>query len=811
MKNLKMLYIALIALVAGAFGACTNEFEPGPQMTGPQVSFMDKTVNPTLVEFTGAAEENTQKLTLTRVETKEALDVWVLAEIEKGAEKFFNIPETVSFAAGESTAELVYTVNQEWLENDKEYTVNFVIADEMESTPYGHSEWTVKYALNPWELMKDANDNPAKGKFRGMDLVYLYEDIDPMVEVPVNIYKHKSQKGLYRVENPWMLSAIEIFEGEDKMKEAGVSATPTDLLLDCSNPAKVVIAEQSTGLVWDPAYGELCIYPMTTATLVEGVITLPTKGSAVYESLYPNDLYYGNPNGLFRIVLPGYEAVNYSLAVAYDGMDISADNKVSIKFKFSYGADVTGIKYMFVNSDVTNDPSEALETLFAGEDKNILSVENFVKDGKEVGIKAELEAGEWSIVAAPMDKDGVLRSKEAIVYYRYISAIGDTEKHPCEIEVLTKKMSECTDIFGEEIVAKCPDYSSFAYCFVGKDIKSLKYLRAENNTVQQLVAQGATLEQLIDEYGDEIPAQYMEYINSEDGLADYLDGVDANTEYIVAVLAVNKYSEKAVASAIHTTDPIPYSGSLVLGQYEMNCVWYAGTENEWPSKNIFKVENILGSVDEFFVSKFAIEDSLKWYAKYDETASTLTLSGLTLGNEALGALFGKCYGFYNAEQTMMYGIDSYGSAESQKGVDPVVLKVDPTTKQICGLPTGAEIWVTVYDVTSGSPKAIGSHAAFNDTTTIAPYVPAAGGEPETASVKSVDTPSVNTLMRNIRKAEKVNIATSKIQRATLGNIAAAANFSKNTLRTVKPSLVEQYTPAKAQGFKLKTNAAAIRR
>ena len=60
MKNIKALYIALIALVAGAFGACTNEFEPGPAASGPQVSFA--ATNKASAEFSGAAADNDEQM-----------------------------------------------------------------------------------------------------------------------------------------------------------------------------------------------------------------------------------------------------------------------------------------------------------------------------------------------------------------------------------------------------------------------------------------------------------------------------------------------------------------------------------------------------------------------------------------------------------------------------------------------------------------------------------------------------------------------------------------------------------------------------
>ena len=195
MKNLKMLYIALIALVAGVFTACTTDFEPGPQKTGPQVSF--EATNPKSLEFTGDAAENAKTLTLKRVEKDAELEVLLFTEVvtvEKEGnvpvtdpETFFTIPESVTFAAGEDTAVLTYTVNQEKFANDKTYAVNFVIADETIATPYGYAEWKVQYALNPWELVKDSKGNNAKGKVRIGDFFTGYFNVDPSVEIDANI------------------------------------------------------------------------------------------------------------------------------------------------------------------------------------------------------------------------------------------------------------------------------------------------------------------------------------------------------------------------------------------------------------------------------------------------------------------------------------------------------------------------------------------------------------------------------------------------------------------------------------------------
>ena len=128
---------------------------------------------------------------LKRVEKDAELEVLILIEVvtvEKEGnvavtdpETYFTIPESVTFAAGEDTAVLAYTVNQEAAfandKTDKTYAVNFVIADETVATPYGYTEWKVKYALNPWELVKDSKGNNAKGKVRIGDFFTGYFNI----------------------------------------------------------------------------------------------------------------------------------------------------------------------------------------------------------------------------------------------------------------------------------------------------------------------------------------------------------------------------------------------------------------------------------------------------------------------------------------------------------------------------------------------------------------------------------------------------------------------------------------------------------
>lgn len=797
MKNLKMLYIALIALVTGAFGACTNEFEPGPQVSGPQVSFAD--TNITSVEFTGDASENTQKLILNRVDAAEDLMIDVIVEVEKGAEKYFTVPEFATFAAGESSTELEFVVDQSKFENDKTYTVKFYL-DESASTPYGYNEWTVSFALNPWELMKDAKDNNAKGKFRGNDLFTSLFNIDASVEIDVNIYEHKSIKGYYKVEDPWALS-IALGFGYSSVAEAeadGIVNTHAHFLIDASNPNEVVFAQQTAGV--DIGYGDLVIesgYPRYfdaaagAGTLSEGIITFPTKGCIFAMPGYSSSAYYANNSGMFRIVLPGVEIADYSLAVAYDGMDVAADNKTTTaKFKFTYGADVNGINYMLVAGNQEEQASALLSTLVAGEDKNILSVENFEAGKGEANVKVGLESGLYTIVAAPADKAGALRTKEAIVQSFYFVGMGETIDMTCQFEGAMYLPSELNP------EATAADKSTLAVVLNGKDIKSVSYYL---NATSVIATWTDTPEALIAEYGTAFPANYVEMVNAEEGCEVSFKNLSEDTEYTAIFVATNIYGESKTLVMNKKTAATPYNGELAIGNYYMYCkyVYGEGADEFIESENVFNVASNEGSHTDFLVTNIGIENNATWHAKYDSAAGTLTLDGTVAGKEEAGNKFGGIYGYYDAKQTMVYGLFSYASAESY-GNDPLVLAVDPTTKQLSAMVT-PEFSVEVYAMADGS--FLGYYAYYvNSLTAIAPYTEA-------------QKQSVNNKLSVVpfRNATSVRRFTAPKDEFNSGiKVSEIVKTSSRSIKSVKPSLVESYTPAKVRGFAVKANAAVVR-
>lgn len=136
-----------------------------------------------------------------------------------------------------------------------------------------------------------------------------------------------------------------------------------------------------------------------------------------------------------------------------------------------------------------------------------------------------------------------------------------------------------------------------------------------------------------------------------------------------------------------------YTGELIIGKYGMS--YAASAEDTF--ENVFEVIPTVGSNTEFFVKDFAVEDGTQWYATYDSAKSTLTMSGVQLGREDNGNLLGKFAEALTPDQTRGYGIFSFATKESE-GSDPIVLTIDPASKQVSALTTDVEVPVADFTV-----------------------------------------------------------------------------------------------------------------
>lgn len=729
MKNLKMIYSLLVVVVAGLFASCTTDpYTPGEVPEGPQVCFSNE--NKTVLEVAGEGDGDIQKILLTRIVADAALDVYVIADAGENA-SMFSIPDKVTFAAGEKEAYLTIDVNSAKMEEDKEYAVSLLLADEKQGTPYGDSSFTVKFKLFPWEVL--TNGDAEFGKFRGGDaLSALYDIENAFAEIDVQIYKHKSKAGMYMVKDPWAKMIVPTLgiESEEAIEDAGFKHTATNLIINCVDPTKCYIEKQNLGLTI--SQGELMVssdyHPESNptgiaGTLEDGVLTFPAGGILAGASKFEGGtMFESNLNGAFCLVLPGYVAVDYSLAVDYLGMEVSPDMKsVIAKFNINFGGDVEGLKYYFADGNVLANPASAIDALINGTATKIYEVENFTKGGKTMALNTTIEnGGLYTIVLAAVGADGSLVKKTVALDSFYYSGLGDTGSHPCVFTPTVGLFSSYNPAAEEG--DETANHNALGYNVKGENLKELyvgcwtteeynKYIATAGNTAEKLIKEAGIASFTLEELSE---------VHSTAGKNGALKGLEAETSYTAVFYAVNDYEESTVKTVEFTTTQAPvYTGDFGVGKY----LWkYAKGSTVYES--IIEVQSYQGSSTRFVVSNLGINDGSQWYATYDEKAGTLTLDGKVRGREKEGNLFGVTFG--NLTEDTIYTFHSI--AKTGTGGyknDPFIFNVDKETKKLVGHDNSV---LTIYTMKEGEKAK--THAKFDTTenTTITPYVE--GGENE---------------------------------------------------------------------------------
>lgn len=251
------------------------------------------------------------------------------------------------------------------------------------------------------------------------------------------------------------------------------------------------------------------------------------------------------------------------------------------------------------------------------------------------------------------------------------------------------------------------------YEITGTEMKKIKTYFNKTSIIDNIEIQtgGLTLQDVVDKYGKELNADAMEELATTGKYWDIMINLTPGASYTLVVEATNNYGKKKlIVCEPFVTDIPPYTGELIIGKYGMS--YAASAENTF--ENVFEVIPTVGSNTEFFVKDFAVEDGTQWYATYDSAKSTLTMSGVQLGREDDGNLLGKFTEALTPDQSRGYGIFSFATEESE-GSDPIVLTIDPASKQVSALTTDVEAPVADFTVN----EIIGVLAAYyTDGTTI---------------------------------------------------------------------------------------------
>lgn len=789
MKYITKFLLMGIVAVAGLLSACTSsdDFEPGPKDSGAQVYFPNTIPS----EFNVGDDESSVTIPVRRVVTDEALTVNILASIEQGQEGILNIPSSVSFEAGSDLANLVITFNHSALVDGTEYKASLLLNDEQNLTQYGNNMIDITIIPWPWEEL-------GTGKYRDGWLCGLFKG--NLVELDVTIHKHKSQEGVYMVEEMFGWTFMTEFFGATQSQLSGqFSYTPTNITIDCSDPANVKIAKQYTGITEGVHnYGDFLIESAAPGTFVNGVITFPEDGINAYMTGYSSDPLPTNPDGTFRIMLPGAEITDYTLTAAYGGMLVNSDNSsASAVIDFTYGADVTGINYVIAEGDVEASAATLAAQIANGTAENILSVEEFTAGAGSVSIKADLTTpGPYTVVALPLDKENKPLESNAAAASFYFPGMDGGDIPDCDVEAMMGSVSENKP----DALEKNPDESSLYFKISGSELKTLHLLAMSTSNIETLVAQGASYEEIIASHGEDFSSIAVPTINETGYYENIWINLNENTSYTMLVQATNIYGRSKVLAVEKSTAAVDtswYTGELAIGKYDM--VYQSVEDGETiTSSCTFTVNPVKGSENEFTIKDLGLNNTTSWYASYDSATHKFTVSGVEVGYEDLGSRFGQGWGYYDQAGTMILGFFSFANEQSN-GTDPCVFSVDATTGQINQLETLLQ--VLVADAASG--KILGYLTQYLPGETVITYA-------ENASSSAVQ-PSSKQAIRHTATAKYMkatdrfsdHVATAKC--AEMPKSAAHSGVRTLDVKTAKCEPL----PAKPYNGKAKISKKAV--
>lgn len=789
MKYITKFLLMGIVAVAGLLSACTSsdDFEPGPKDSGAQVYFPNTIPS----EFNVGDDESSVTIPVRRVVTDAAMTVNILASIEQGQEGILNIPSSVSFEAGSDLANLVITFDRSALVDGTEYKASLLLNDEQNLTQYGNNMIDITIIPWPWEEL-------GTGKYRDGWLCGLFEG--NLVELDVTIHKHKSQEGVYMVEEMFGWTFMTEFFGATQSELSGqFSYTPTNITIDCSDPANVKIAKQYTGITEGiHNYGDFLIESAAPGTFVNGVITFPEDGINAYMTGYSSNPLTTNPDGTFRIMLPGAEITDYTLTAAYGGMLVNSENSgASAVIDFTYGADVTGINYVIAEGDVEASAATLAAQIANGTAENILTIEDFVVGAGSVSIKADLTTpGLYTVVALPLDKENKPLESNAAAASFYFPGMDGGDIPDCDVEAMMGSVSENKP----DALEKNPDESSLYFKISGSELKTLHLLAMSTSNIETLVAQGASYEEIIASYGEDFSSIAVPTINETGYYENIWINLNENTSYTMLVQATNIYGRSKVLAVEKSTAAVDtswYTGELAIGKYDM--VYQSVEDGETiTSSCTFTVNPVKGSENEFTIKDLGLNNTTSWYASYDSATHKFTVSGVEVGYEDLGSRFGQGWGYYDQARTMILGFFSFANEQSN-GTDPCVFSVDATTGQINQLETLLQ--VLVADAASG--KILGYLTQYLPGETVITYA-------ENASSSAVQ-PSSKQAIRHTATAKYMkatdrfsdHVATAKC--AEMPKSAAHSGVRTLDVKTAKCEPL----PAKPYNGKAKISKKAI--
>lgn len=533
---------AVAALACATFVACENKFDdydPAQAVEGAQAYFSNENAKSFTISKVDVAP---MSITLMRGESTAAVSVPI--RLTQGEEAAFSAPEKVDFKAGQNKTTFDVTYDPAKLEDGTNYKVTLTIGDESITTPYGNNELVLTVKVpEPYVLLGTA-------LYRD-DIFASAYDVGGFPEYEVEVYENLNTPGYIYLKNVYThefpVNGVDIAPGYEG---------DTYFSINIKDPENVIIPVQYLGI--DAGYGNMKVGTSTAGkgTLKDNIITFTVDSFLLAEDNYKDGAWsmYGNHNGMFRLALPGAVLTDFSLEMSYAGMNVAADNTAKPLVDVVFGADVAQISYAVVSGNIQYDSKALAKVLAAVEEGTIelttVDAVDQIDDEEEllqmqlVGAEA-LEEGIYTIVAIPVDANEEAQVADMAALAFYMNSV----KSEVPAIKFAATLLPFTVLFGEEYGIM--DYEAMAWFAQGSNIKVWKSIFVDYETVEAILDEGATVEDIVLAYGEDNDA--IADLNNEGMAGNGYTGLDAETSYVMIHYVEDLYgNSKTVASVLAT-------------------------------------------------------------------------------------------------------------------------------------------------------------------------------------------------------------------------------------------------------------------
>ncbi len=306
-----ILVAAVATFVAAGFASCSDgDYWDGPTDTGTYYAFPKPAAT---VSLAGSESMSEYSVPVTRNNTG-AQETLTIAPVVSDPE-VLSVPTSVTFPAGQTTADLVININESKIVIGQTYTVKITLPGQTAATdsvaiPAGNKSFTFSFKKD-W-VWKNIGWVPYTE-----DFVTTFYGVSP-VTYYVPIEEAEGSNGIYRLVNA--------YGAYYPYNEPGDYSASTNsyMEINAQDPQKVYITQSATTMNWGEgnfvmfslagmriAQGNPAAAEGSYGTLANGKITFPARTLLVAMADY-NDggFYYANSNGAFCVDLGALTTTN---------------------------------------------------------------------------------------------------------------------------------------------------------------------------------------------------------------------------------------------------------------------------------------------------------------------------------------------------------------------------------------------------------------------------------------------------------------------------------------------------------------------